>query len=181
MPHSAGLLHGVPARFEGGLFAANYRFFIRSLPLVIAAQLLAMFVVGGYRGTWRHFGMMDAVTFAKGVALGNVAAQIAILYLYRFESYSRAVFVIDALLLLLLLSGSRASFRLVAEFILRRSAAASAASSTERAARAWATIREAFGADTSLKIVGFIDDDPRQRSTRVGGYPCSAITRSCWT
>src|SRR3954462_380497 len=66
-------------RFEGNLFAANYQFFLRSLPLVIAAQLLAMFVVGGYRGTWRHFGMMDAVTFGKGVALGNVTAQIAIL------------------------------------------------------------------------------------------------------
>ena len=101
-------------RFEGLLFATNYQFFIQSLPLVIVAQLIAMFVVGGYRGTWRYFGMMDAVTFAKGVVLGTVAAQIVILYLYRFESYSRAVFVIDAALLMLLLSGSRASFRLVA-------------------------------------------------------------------
>src|SRR3989442_1290278 len=107
-------------RFEGGLFATNYQFFLQSLPVVIAAQLLALFVVGGYRGTWRHFGMMDAVVFAKGVVLGTVAAQMAILYLSRFESYSRAVFVIDAALLLLLLSSSRASFRLVAEFILRR-------------------------------------------------------------
>ena len=157
-------------RFEGSLFAANYQFFIRSLPLVIAAQLLAMFVVGGYRGTWRHFGMMDAVTFGKGVALGNVTAQIAILYLYRFEGYSRAVFVIDALLLLLLLSSSRASFRLVAEFILRRSASGQRCIIYGTGGASLGTIREAFGADTSLKIVGFIDDDPRQRSTRVGGY-----------
>ena len=86
----------------------------QSLPVVLAAQLLALFVVGGYRGTWRHFGMMDAVVFAKGVLLGTVASQIAILYIYRFESYSRAVFVIDAALLMLLLAGTRASFRLVA-------------------------------------------------------------------
>ena len=92
-------------RFEGALFATNYQFFIQSLPVVIAAQLLALFIVGGYRGTWRHFGMMDAVVFAKGVLLGTVASQIAILYIYRFESYSRAVFVIDAALLMLLLSG----------------------------------------------------------------------------
>ena len=58
-------------RFEGGLFAANYPFFMQSLPVVLAAQLLALFVVGGYRGTWRHFGMMDAVVFAKGVRARN--------------------------------------------------------------------------------------------------------------
>ena len=50
--------------------------------------------------------MMDAVTFAKGVVLGTVRAQVVILYLYRFESYSRAVFMIDAALLMLLLSGA---------------------------------------------------------------------------
>jgi hypothetical protein len=80
--------------------------------------------------------MMDAVIFGKGIVLGTVAAQIAILYLYRFESYSRAVFVIDAALLVLLLSGSRASFRLVAEFVLRHSSIRRDASSTERAGRA---------------------------------------------
>jgi UDP-GlcNAc:undecaprenyl-phosphate GlcNAc-1-phosphate transferase len=157
-------------RFEGGLFAANFPFFLQSLPVVIAAQLLALFVVGGYRGTWRHFGMMDAVTFAKGVAVGTVGAEIAILYLYRFESYSRAVFAIDAGLLLLLLSGSRASFRLLAEFINRRSASGQRCVIYGTGGASLGTIREAFGADTALKIVGFIDDDPLRRRMRVGGY-----------
>lgn len=157
-------------RFEGSLFATNYQFFIQSLPVIIAAQLLALFVVGGYRGTWRHFGMMDAVIFGKGVVLGTVAAQIAILYLYRFESYSRAVFVIDAGLLLLLLSGSRASFRLVAEFILRRSSIGQRCVIYGTGGASLGTIREAFGADVSLKIVGFIDDDPLHRRMRVSGY-----------
>jgi UDP-GlcNAc:undecaprenyl-phosphate GlcNAc-1-phosphate transferase len=157
-------------RFEGALFATNYRFFIQSLPVVIAAQLLALFVVGGYRGTWRHFGMMDAVVFAKGVLLGTVASQIAILYIYRFESYSRAVFVIDAALLMLLLSGSRASFRLVAEFILRRSAVGRRCVIYGTGGASLGTIREAFGAEVSLKIVGFIDDEPLHRNMRVSGY-----------
>ena len=157
-------------RFEGLLFATNYQFFIQSLPLIIVAQLIAMFVVGGYRGTWRHFGMMDAVTFAKGVVLGTVAAQVVILYLYRFESYSRAVFVIDAALLMLLLSGSRASFRLVAEFILRRTAVGQRCVIYGTNGASLGTIREAFGEHVSLKILGFIDDDPVHRKMRVGGY-----------
>ena len=157
-------------RFEGELLAANFPYFMQSLPVIIAAQLLALFVVGGYRGTWRHFGMMDAVTFGKGIVLGAVAAQITILYLYRFESYSRAVFVIYAALLMLLLSGSRASFRLLAEFILRRSASGQRCVIYGTGGASVGTIREAFGTDASLKVVGFIDDDPRHRGMRVAGY-----------
>jgi UDP-GlcNAc:undecaprenyl-phosphate GlcNAc-1-phosphate transferase len=157
-------------RFEGELLAANFPYFMQSLPVIIAAQLLALFVVGGYRGTWRHFGMMDAVTFGKGIVLGAVAAQITILYLYRFESYSRAVFVIYAALLMLLLSGSRASFRLLAEFILRRSSIGQRCVIYGTSGASVGTIREAFGTDASLKVVGFIDDDPRHRGMRVAGY-----------
>src|SRR5206468_9687395 len=90
------------------------------LPLVLAAQLIALFAVGGYRGVWRHFGMMDAVVFGKGVLFGTIASELMILYFYRFESYSRSVFVIYAALLMLMLSASRASFRLVGEFVNRR-------------------------------------------------------------
>ncbi len=157
-------------RFEGELLAPNYHFFVQSLPVVLAAQLGALFIVGGYRGTWRHFGMMDAVVFAKGVLLGTVAAEMTILYLYRFESYSRAVFVIDAALLMLLLSGTRASFRLVGEFILRRSTFGERCVIYGTNGASLGTIREAFGASVSLKVVGFIDDDPMHRHMRVGGY-----------
>jgi UDP-GlcNAc:undecaprenyl-phosphate GlcNAc-1-phosphate transferase len=107
-------------RFDTPEFGANYPLFMQSLPIVVAVQIVALALVGGYRGAWHHFGMMDAVVFAKGVALGTVAAQVVILYAYRFQSYSRAVFVIYAGLLLLMLWGSRASFRLVSEFVQRR-------------------------------------------------------------
>ncbi len=107
-------------RFEGPLFGANYPQFIESLPVVLAVQLVALFVVGCYRGSWRHFGMMDAVVAAKGVVSGTVGIELVLLYLFRFESYSRGVFIIYAAILMLLLTGSRASFRLMSEFVRRR-------------------------------------------------------------
>jgi UDP-GlcNAc:undecaprenyl-phosphate/decaprenyl-phosphate GlcNAc-1-phosphate transferase len=157
-------------RFEGPLLAENYKYFIQSLPVVLAAQLLALFVAGGYRGTWRYFGMMDAVVFSKGVILGSAAAEIVIVYLYRFENYSRSVFVIDAALLVLLLSATRASFRLIGEFALRRMASGRRCIIYGTGGASMATIREAFGADAPLKIVGYVDDDARQWSSRVAGY-----------
>src|SRR5262249_38806643 len=153
-------------RFEGPQFGVNYHLFIESLPVVLASQLLALFVVGGYRGTWRYFGLMDAVVFGKGVLLGTAAAQLLILYVYRFESYSRSVFVIDAALLLLLLSGTRASFRLVGEFVLRRRAAGQRCIIYGTSGASLATIREGFGT-AALKILGFVDDDPMHRHMRV--------------
>ena len=64
---------------------------------------------------------MDGVVYAKGVLIATLAIVFGVTYLYRFELYSRGVFVIyAALLLLLLLLASRASFRLIGEFIQRR-------------------------------------------------------------
>jgi UDP-GlcNAc:undecaprenyl-phosphate GlcNAc-1-phosphate transferase len=156
-------------RFEGRLLSANYPLFLNSLPVVLCCQLLGLFVVGGYRGTWRYFGMMDAVVFAKGVLLGTVGAELIILYAYRFQNYSRAVFVIDAALLFLLLSGSRASFRLIGEFVHRRRSTGRRCIIYGTGDATLATIQQAFGA-VSLKVVGFIDDSPTNTHTRVGGY-----------
>jgi len=150
--------------------APNYAYFIQSLPLVLAAQLTALFLMGGYRGTWRYFGMMDAVVFAKSVVLGTIMAQVGILYLYRYENYSRAVFVIYAATLFLLLAATRASFRLVAEFVLRRCAVGRRCVIYGAHGASLATIREAFGQEVVLKVIGFIDDDPMHRNLRVGGY-----------
>ena len=156
-------------RFETALLAGNYPYFLKSLPIVLAVQIIALLAAGAYRGNWQHFGMMDAVAFAKGVAIGALVAQIAILYAYRFESFSRAVFVIYAALLVLFLCGSRASFRLLGEFVHRRRTVGERCVVYGTGNAGLATIREAFG-DLPLRIVGFVDDDPYQRWVRVSGY-----------
>jgi UDP-GlcNAc:undecaprenyl-phosphate GlcNAc-1-phosphate transferase len=155
---------------EANVLAINYQYFLQSLPIVLACQLVSLFVVGGYRGTWRFFGMMDAVVFAKGVALGTVSAMMVLLFGYHFESYSRAVFVIHAALLMLLLSGSRASFRLLGEFVNRRRTVGQRCIIYGTTGASVATIREAFD-QRPLKIIGFADDDPMQANARVAGYP----------
>jgi FlaA1/EpsC-like NDP-sugar epimerase len=94
---------------------------------------------------------------------------MVILFAYHFENYSRAVFVIYAALLVLLLAGSRASFRLVGEFAHRRNVSGDRCVIYGASGASVATIREAFD-EQPLKIVGFIDDDPMQANRRVAGY-----------
>jgi UDP-GlcNAc:undecaprenyl-phosphate/decaprenyl-phosphate GlcNAc-1-phosphate transferase len=95
-------------RFEGGEYLRNVETFYSSLSVVLAAQLVAFFIVGVYRGVWQHFGLIDGVTIAKGVLLGAAASQLIILYRYEYVSYSRTVFLIYAVLLLVLVTVSRA-------------------------------------------------------------------------
>ena len=109
-------------RFEGEEFAAELRGVLSSLPVVLGAQLVAFFVVGVYRGVWRHFGLMDGVTIAKGVVLGTAATSLLVLYAFEFNFTSRTVFVIYAVLLGVLVTVSRASFRLMGEFVQRQTA-----------------------------------------------------------
>jgi UDP-GlcNAc:undecaprenyl-phosphate/decaprenyl-phosphate GlcNAc-1-phosphate transferase len=159
-------------RFSGPQYGVFFPGFLQSLPLVMGVQILSLFAVGGYRGIWRYFGLMDGVTFVSGVGLGTLLNVTLILYFYRFQAYSRGVFVIYAALLLLLLVGSRASFRLMSEFGHRR---------RQRGLRvviygvgeiAATVARDVLSQrPDGCRMAGFISDDPGLARTRMRGYP----------
>ena len=152
-------------------FMRNFTSFSRSLPVVLAAQLVAFFIVGVYRGMWRHFGIIDTVTVAKGVFVGTVSAQLVILYIYRFESYSRTVFVIYAALLLLTVTLSRASVRLVSEYIQRKRNTGTRVVVYGAGSAGTLMMRQLQGDVESVRFLGFIDDDARKSGIRVHGFP----------
>jgi UDP-GlcNAc:undecaprenyl-phosphate GlcNAc-1-phosphate transferase len=158
-------------RFEGVDFDVNFSVFYRSLPLVLSVQLLALFAVGTYRGVWRYFGLMDTVGIAKGVVLGTVAAVPVVLLVFRFEQYSRTVFVIDAMLLAILLTASRVSFQLIGELINRNRTGVARALVYGAGDGGALVVREFANSDRSPQMIGFIDDDPRKQRSRVHGYP----------
>ena len=154
-------------------FLRNFSVFTQSLPVVIAAQLIAFFVVGVYRGVWRHFGMNDSLVIARGVFFGTVGAELFILYVYHFLAYSRTVFVVYAILLLSAVTLSRASFRLIGEFAQRQRRRPANVRVVVYGAgdKSGLVIRELHDRDADARIVGFIDDDPRKAGIRVMGYP----------
>lgn len=98
--------------FEGS-GSPNWDLFIKSLPILILLKLSAFLAVGVYRGVWRYTSIADFVTFTKGVALGSTLSILALLLLYRFDYFSRAVFIVDGLIMLTALIMSRMAFRLI--------------------------------------------------------------------
>jgi UDP-GlcNAc:undecaprenyl-phosphate GlcNAc-1-phosphate transferase len=159
-------------RFEGGEWTSAFSQFIVSLPIVMGSQMVTLFAVGAYRGVWRQFGLMDGVVLSKGVALGTLTSVAIIVYTYRFTYYSRAVFVIYAALLMLLLTGSRASFRLIGEFIRRRRHEGRRLVIYGAGDGGTIAFRELLNPRSAdFRMIGFIDDDPRKSRARVQGYP----------
>jgi len=152
-------------------FLRNFDMFLRSLPVIVAVQMVAFFVVGVYRGLWRHFGMPDTLVIARGVFFGTVGSLVVILGVYRFFAYSRTVFAIYAVLLMLAVTLSRASLRLVDEFMQRQRRTGRRVVVYGAGDAAGLVVREVLASGGGARIAGFIDDDPRKAGVRVMGYP----------
>jgi UDP-GlcNAc:undecaprenyl-phosphate GlcNAc-1-phosphate transferase len=105
-------------RFDPEAYAANAENFYSSLPIVLAVQLVAFFIVGVYRGEWHLYGADDAVTALKGVLLGVSAVGVIVLTVYSYTGDPRMILVYYAVMLAAFMLLSRGSLRLAAQ--LRR-------------------------------------------------------------
>lgn len=90
----------------------NWQLFIQTVPILIVVKLFAFLFAGVYRGIWRYTSVRDFVTFFKGVFIGSILCVLVVLLFYRFQNFSRAVFIVDGLLLFSAISASRMTFRL---------------------------------------------------------------------
>ena len=149
----------------------TWTLFIKSLPILIVVKLFAFLVVGVYRGIWRYTGIRDLVTFTKGVSLGSVLSVLALLLLYRFEYFSRTVFIVDGLLLLVALGASRMAFRFFRQLL---------PSGNSGEARKVLIYGAGDGGEMVLrelknnpkwkyKPIGFVDDDPLKTGKVING------------
>ena len=159
-------------RFPDPVFSENFPIFMQSLPIVVVAQMGALTIGVGYRGVWRYFGLHDALAIGRSVVFGAIAAQLFLLYFFRFESYSRVVFALYAILLFVLLTASRASFRMMSEFAHRQRDAGPRLVIYGAGDGGALALRELLKQDTpGYRMLGFIDDDPEKRRLRVHRYP----------
>ncbi len=150
---------------------SNWMLFIKTLPILIVVKLFAFLLVGVYRGIWRYTSIDDFVTFAKGIALGTVLSILAILVLYRFENFSRAVFVLDALLLFFALCGSRMAFRLFRQLLPMPISKAGHKVLIYGAGDGGEMILRELknNPEWNYTPVGFVDDDPLKKDKIIHG------------
>jgi len=108
-------------RFEGEALELFLPSFTASLPIVLLCKPVAHYAAGLYGRSWSTFGVADVPAVSRAIVFGSMASVLAATYLYRFERFSRGVFIIDGALLLLAIFGSRLSFRFIAHAAVMQS------------------------------------------------------------
>jgi UDP-GlcNAc:undecaprenyl-phosphate/decaprenyl-phosphate GlcNAc-1-phosphate transferase len=158
-------------RFEEEL-ASYLPLFYRSLPVVIPVQLLTLGAFGLYRGVWQFTSIPDLVRITKATAVGTAAGVIVLVYIERFVGFSRTVFVLDWLVLLFLIAGSRLSFRLFGEVLRARPQSFGRVLVYGAGAGGELVVRELLNNAGLRRVpVGFVDDDRAKHGTRIHGLP----------
>ena len=158
-------------RFEGDL-GGNFDFFLKSAPIMIAAQTLCFYLLGVYRGIWERTSLRDLIVYMKAITAGTVLPMLIFLFVYRFESFSRAVFVIYWGLMLIFVSLSRLSFRILDEGIRKELPGGKPALIYGAGVGGQLTLKELeSNRRLGLAMVGFIDDNPLIHRRMIKGYP----------
>jgi FlaA1/EpsC-like NDP-sugar epimerase len=166
-------------RFEFDLKGADIRPIFPVLLWMIPLKLAIFFGFGLYHGMWRYTSMSDFWNLVKASLFAMLSTMAIILYTYRFQGYSRAVFLMDGVLSFLLTGGLRMSIRALSPFLssqgwiqlspdhkknCKRVLIIGAGSAGEK------ILREIMDNQRlNYEVVGFLDDDPKKRGRSIHG------------
>ena len=157
-------------RFEANLTPYLQALILQSLPVVLVIKLACFAGCGLYRGVWRYLGLSDLFAMVKAVALGSLVSLISLLYIWRFQGYSRAVFIIDGMLLLLAVGASRVVERVLDRWIgtmTEHGAPVLIIGAGDTGAQVLRHLK--FEARTARRVIGFLDDDAGKLGARIHG------------
>ena len=150
--------------------AANTDLFTKSLPILVGLRFIAFSAFGLYRGLWRYAGTRDVARCVAAVVTSEIATIAALTFIWRFDGFSRTLFVSDALLCLVFVTGSRLAERGLGEWLhtMRDRRGVSRALIVGAGDAGNALVRELRRRGDHV-VIGFIDDDPRKRGARAQG------------
>jgi UDP-GlcNAc:undecaprenyl-phosphate/decaprenyl-phosphate GlcNAc-1-phosphate transferase len=161
-------------RFDGDMPGEQIAIFIRTLPPLVAVQILSFLIGGVYRGIWHYAGIDDLARLAVAVFAGSAVSGLAVWFFYGFHGPSRAVFILNGILLFIFVGASRISFRLIAAMIAgQRQPAPDARPVLIYGAGDGGDmlVRELLNNPIyRYRPVGFIDDDVQKTGKLLRGY-----------
>ena len=148
-----------------------WKLFLRTLPVLVFVKMAAFLVTGVYRGIWRYTSLDDLIVFAKAVVLSSVLSVLAVLFAFRFEGFSRTIFVIDGLFMFMFLAGSRMAFRLFRQVLPVSNGSGGRRVLIYGAGDGGELLLRELLNNRSLKYspVGFLDDDPAKSGKVIHG------------
>jgi UDP-GlcNAc:undecaprenyl-phosphate GlcNAc-1-phosphate transferase len=159
-------------RFNSPEFSVYFKVFLSSLPAVIACKLSAFLVIGIYRAMWGYMSTSDVFVYIKASTVATLFSVVAVTFIYRFQDFSKGIFIIDWLLTTGYLLGSRGSFKLFIDTMKKRTLDGDRVIIYGAGRGGEILLREILNnKDLGIRPIGFIDDDNRKVGKKIQGYP----------
>ncbi|HXH95859.1 MAG TPA: nucleoside-diphosphate sugar epimerase/dehydratase [Gaiellaceae bacterium] len=160
-------------RFDQGLPVYYTTLLHRTILLVVAIKLVVFVAFGFYNRWWRYVSVRDMWAAARGVLAASLIADVTVYLASPVHNVRlpRSIAVMDLLLTLALVAGSR----LLARTVIERPGLSVVARGREvvvvGAGDAGRLIVQEMQRSRMLRYtpIGFVDDDPRKRNTRIMG------------
>lgn len=143
------------------------------LGIAIYIKILVFVAADMYNTLWRYASIQELGRIIVAVFLGNVLASLMFFSLHMWIPGS--VVVLNFMLDVILIGGSRISYRVVRRLNMRKRDAMNA--NIERtlvfgAGEAGVQIlKDMLISPNAYKVVGFLDDDPTKQGKKINGYP----------
>ncbi len=159
-------------RFDSQNFPIFFKSYLSSVPVVIACKLVVLYLVGVYKGFWDFISTNDTYQCIKASLLATLLSVAAVTFLFRFQSFSKGVFVIDFFLTTCFLLAARGSFRMFTDSVKRRTLNGPKVLIYGAGRGGELLLREILNNQAvSVSPLGFIDDDPFKHGKKLQGYP----------
>jgi FlaA1/EpsC-like NDP-sugar epimerase len=160
-------------RFDHGLPPKYQQLLSRTILLVLVIKLIVFVAFGFYNRWWRYVSIRDMWAVARGVVIASLVADVTVYLVSPVHGFRlpRSIAATDLLLTLALVAGSR----LLARTVVERPGLTMVARGKEvvvvGAGDAGRLIVQEMQRSRLLNYtpIGFVDDDPRKRHTRIMG------------
>jgi FlaA1/EpsC-like NDP-sugar epimerase len=156
-------------RFDGEIPDSNMALFVQMLPWLVVIRGLTFTAFRLYEGLWCYTSLWDLRNIAGGVFTSTIIFYVLTHWGFGTVEYPRSIFIVDAILLVILLSGIRLTRRIYRGFgHLKREQRVliyGAGDAGEMVVRDMKT----NGAFYDYEPIGFVDDDPSKTGQHIHG------------
>lgn len=157
-------------RFDGSIPPLEMGAWLSTLPVLVLVRALVFVPLGVYAGLWRYTSLWDLQRIVVGVATSTALFSGILRVGMDGYGYPRGVFVIDSLLLVVLMAGSRLArrvYRVARQLQYRKRVLIFGAGDAGEMIVRDMRNNPFYG----FVPVGFLDDDPTKAGRRIHGVP----------
>jgi FlaA1/EpsC-like NDP-sugar epimerase len=166
-------------RFEWSVPGQYFSIFMRTLPIVAVVYFSSFFYFGLYRGLWHYASISDLLAILKAISVGMIGIILGIVLFHYGRPFPRSVFIIDWLLMIIFIGGSRFLIRLLKDIQIRP-ARRKGLKERQRMAKRVLIIGAGDAGEMMIREmqhnpklnyypIGFIDDDPAKLGRSIHG------------